>query len=309
MEEILRNRGASFSVQELRRARDSSWEWSIFDYASMDPSMFCDQQVGAEVIVAAKRMALRDMNKDLAESTRAAGSSAKTQSFGGIRQDAMFVPPKVKFHSFDLGAVVRKSSSKNAELSIEQQHAVSIVEFMDDSIKDEYLKGRDKLPREQQDLLIFNAVSRLAGKDTLRNVAASLRRLDEWVSGAFTKHHGFQIDTAIVAWFLSEMSIGEDEHVPQQLVTGLRTAATKLHFPISVHETIIRHIAKPPTRTPKQAPSSSVRVFYHFWQIADSIGFSIPLRAMAGSLRGYVCFSVARDRCSAVFFRYEASRS
>lgn len=164
---------------------------------------------------------------------------------------------------------------------------------MDDSIKDVYLKGRDKLPKEQQDYLIFNAISRLAGKDTLRNVAASLRRLDEWVSGPFTKHHGFQIDTAVVAWFLSEMSIGEDEHVPQQLVTGLRTAATELHFPIGVHETIIRHIAKPPTRTPKQAPSSSVRVFYHFWQIADSMGLSIPLRAMAGAF-AVMCVSALR---------------
>jgi hypothetical protein len=110
MDEIMRNRGVSFSVQELRRARASAREWSIFGFASMDPFMFSDQQVGAAVIVAAERMALRAMSKVALESAQPASSCTTMHAFGGTRRDAMFVPPKVHFQSFDLGAVVRKRS-------------------------------------------------------------------------------------------------------------------------------------------------------------------------------------------------------
>ena len=293
MRRVMQNNGVSFCVQELQRARDTQWEWSVFDFASMQAGLFDNVVAGAAAIRDAERVAGKSVAADAgAGRTVAAGSSSKG-AFGGVKPKAMFVEPKVKKASYELGENMRRISGQAAELSETQQHAVSIIEYMSDNIKQKYLPGKQQLPPEQQDYLIFQGVSHMAGKDTLRNIAAALRRLDAWVSGVFTSDHGFQIDTAIVAWFLSDMSIGEDEHVPQQLVTGLRTAANELHFPIRLNESIIRHIARPPTRTPKQAPSSSVRVFYHFWQVASDRRLSQPLRAMAGAF-AVMCVSALR---------------
>ena len=45
----------------------------------------------------------------------------------------------------------------------------------------------------------------------------------------------------------------------------------------------LREISKAPTKSPKQAPSASLRMVYHFFLIACNARYSMPLRGVAAS--------------------------
>ena len=138
------------------------------------------------------------------------------------------------------------------------------------------------MPITVYDDLVWKAVNKSAGADQLRSTCYALRRLDVWLQEKFSPLHGFSVPPAYMAWFLSGNLVGDDEHVSQSLVSGLRFAESSLKFPFAVGSSSIRALAKGPTRTPKQAPSASLRVVYHFWEVASNSVYSTPLRGVAG---------------------------
>ena len=63
----------------------------------------------------------------------------------------------------------------------------------------------------------------------------------------------------------------------------MRFAASTLKYPIDVCDDAVKALSRGPRKSPKQAPSASVRVAYHFWSVAMNDSYSVPLRAMAGA--------------------------
>jgi len=171
-------------------------------------------------------------------------------------------------------------SSKEAEADSLVTWARGLVILMSPRVKDSFLRGRAHVPPEVHDGLVFEAVKQSAGVDQLRSTVYSLRRLDEWLSFRFTPLHGFDCPDVCVAWFLRD-NLVDGSHVSQSLVSGLRFAESTLKFPFSVSSTSLRALSKGPTKSPKQAPSASVRVVRHFWVVASEASYSMPLRGVA----------------------------
>ena len=128
--------------------------------------------------------------------------------------------------------------------------------------------------------LVLESVKNSAQTDQLRSTVYALRRFNEWARFRHGSGHGFNLPDSYVAWFLRENLVNSD-HVSQSLVAGLRFASDKLMFPFSVSSSSLRALAKAPTKTPKQAPSASVRVVHHFWEVACNESYSVPLRGVA----------------------------
>ena len=200
------------------------------------------------------------------------------------REVTLFVPPKVKHKPYDVGASVSSASSQSDERSSVAALAKDIIAFMTPVVREAFLPGKECLPdRSRHDALVLEAVKNSAGRDHLRACRDGLRRLDAWLSRKFSSHHGFEAKPAVMAWFLQENKVLDDAdgHAPQSLVAGLRFASDTLKFPFSVSSKSLRALSKAPTKSPKQAPSASLRMVYHFFLIACCAGHSMPLRGVA----------------------------
>ena len=204
------------------------------------------------------------------------------------RECRLFVPPKVRLKPFEFGAESSAVSAKSDERSSIGVLAGEIVAFMTLAVRERFLPGKDSLPHGKHDDLVLEAVKNSAGKDHLRACRDALRRFDGWLSHNFSVCHGFQAQPAVVAWFLQESRVedGDDGHAPQSLVAGLRFAADTMCFPFGVSSKSLRALSKAPTKSPKQAPSASLRMVYHFFLVACCANYSMPLRGVSA------CFMV-----------------
>ena len=173
-------------------------------------------------------------------------------------------------------------SARDAERLSVEQWSESIFHFMNDDIKDSFLRGRSGMLAAQHDQLVLESLKRIAQKDQLRSSYYAINRLNTWMEERWSHSHGFKIPDAFMAWFLFQNLVPDGDHVSQSLVTGLRFAEQKLCFPFTVSSASIRALAKGPTKTPKQAPSASLRLVYHFWEIASNTAYSTPLRGISG---------------------------
>ena len=204
------------------------------------------------------------------------------------REVQLFVPPKVRLKPFEYGAASAGLSSQSDEQSSIASLSGEIFAFMTPEIREAFLPGGASLRPGKHDELVLEAIKNSAGRDHLRACRDGLRRFGFWLSAMFSTCHGFVAKPAVVAWFLQENKVadGAGGHAPQSLVAGLRFAADTLCFPFSVSSKSLRAISKAPTKSPKQAPSASLRMVFHFFRIACDASYSMPLRGVAA------CFMV-----------------
>jgi hypothetical protein len=71
-----------------------------------------------------------------------------------------------------------------------------------------------------------------------------------------------------------------DGHASKSLYAGLKAASDTYKFPIQFGASLAS-LCKAPAHMPKQAPSASVALVYHFWCVASNEQLSMPLRGVA----------------------------
>ena len=274
---VLDEIGVSLSDDELRRCADTSWVWSIHDAAGMEPAMFEEVELGKAAIKAADYAANRSARGVAVEAPEASASRERKPA------PDLFVPRKVRRAAHEIGQAPVGASGEQSESKSNEFWATRIFEHMGAEGRARFLPGGDRMPQSKHDELVLDSIRRAAEHGTLRNCAYALDRLDVWLARHFTACHGFGATPAETAWFFRDACIGADEHVPQQLVSGLRMAANTFQFPVEVAEASVKSLCRASKKTPKQAPSASVRVVYHFWQVASNTSLSSGLRAMSAA--------------------------
>ena len=241
-------------------------------------------ELAPQVTKLAQQAAARAMH---VEPSAASSSSSSVQSFGtGVIASSSDVGRRSKIVSkpYELQPLASGdpgSSSKKSEAVKIDEWAQCIVDFMPDSVKQKFLPGRGSMPAEVYDDLVFQSVRGTAQTDQLRSSFYALQRLHDWLRVRFSPFHQFAVPDAYMAWFLRENLVSGETHVSQSLVSGLRFAEQTLKFPFSVSSSSLRALSKGPTRTPKQAPSASLRVAHHFWEVASNSAYSTPLRGVS----------------------------
>ena len=177
-----------------------------------------------------------------------------------------------------------ESSGRARANVMHDEAAQALYDFMDAEAKERYMRGFDKLPGETGEKLILRTF-RGWGPGTLKGALSALRRLGRWLSTKFGSVYSFRVEPAMVGWFLMENLVDDDDagHTSKNLEAGLRFAASTLKYPIDVCDDAVKALSRGPRKSPKQAPSASVRVAYHFWSVAMNDSYSVPLRAMAGA--------------------------
>lgn len=271
----------------MRSACISNFE-SISIDDSLDPTFglnFEPTERVASFVGAAQAAAKRKMSSRAVASSGGGVSSAShvfVPGRGSDFEDVLFVrPKKVAAKPYEPAFILQEEfSSKAAEKTAVEKWALEVLAFMNDSVKERFLKGRSAMAAQLHDELVLESVKNSAQTDQLRSTVYALRRLNEWAKFRHGSGHGFNLPDSYVAWFLRENLVNSD-HVSQSLVAGLRFASDKLMFPFSVSSSSLRALAKAPTKTPKQAPSASVRVVHHFWEVACNESYSLPLRGVS----------------------------
>ena len=200
---------------------------------------------------------------------------------------SLFAPPKGALKPYEFGADGSSRTARADEKSTIATWASELVGFMSSDIREKFFPGRASVPAEVYPNLLLEAVKNSGGAEYLRSCVYALRRFDEWLKAKISVCHCFDVKPAVVAWFLLNNRVADEDdgHASQSLVSGLRFAADTLAFPFTVSTKSLRAIGKPPTRTPKQAPSASLRIVYHFFTVACCTSHSMVLRGMSA------CFS------------------
>ena len=243
------------------------------------------ENLSAHVVSQAQLIALQPSQHSSSASSSSSVSSA-SHSFAPGRscsfEPVAFKPPrrvapKPYEHSF---AAEQRFGARSAEKATLDSWASEIFEQMGDSCKERFLHGRSSVPSGVHDGPVLESLKKTAQTDQLRSTVYALRRLDEWLSFRFSPLHGFDVPDVFIAWFLQD-NLVDGDHASQSLVAGLRFAENALKFPFSVSSSSLRALSRAPTKTPKQAPSASVRVAYHFWEVASNEQYSIPLRGVS----------------------------
>ena len=231
---VLDEIGVSLSDDELRRCADTSWVWSIQDAAGMEPATFEDFELGKAAIKAADYSANRLARGVAVEAPEASASRERKPA------PDLFVPRKVRRAAHEIGQAPVGASGEQSESKSNEFWATRIFEHMGAEGRARFLPGGDRMPQTKHDELVLDSIRRAAEHGTLRNCAYALDRLDVWLARHFTACHGFGATPAETAWFFRDACIGADEHVPQQLVSGLRMAANTFQFPVEVAEASVK---------------------------------------------------------------------
>jgi hypothetical protein len=260
---------------------------SVGDYAVMDSSWFTN--MGETIIGRAERIARKSSVPEAGSIGKDIGSEKFHSSvvFSGEPLDVRKrqQQKKQKYDlSFDPVLEGKGSSSRSqARVSLDAA-AKELYDFMDAAAKERYMRGLKKLPGQMGEALVLRTLTGW-GIGTLTGALSALRRLGSWLSTKFGSVYSFVVEPAIVGWFLMDNMVDDDDvgHTSKSLVSGLRFAAKTLKYPIDVSDDAVMALSRGPRKSPKQAPSASVRVAYHFWSVAMNGDYSAPLRAMAGS--------------------------
>ena len=294
---VLDMHGTDMSESARERFKKDGIPLSIDDYAIFDESMFVGGNPSA-VKISARHLALEPSlfsKKGGASSSRVTNgySMVYTQSFNlfkGARTHAgsgLFMEKKFVAKSF-LPVAQRddsKASSRSLEKSAKSEWVDAAFALMDEGVKLRVLPGLREVPPEQAAELVKRVIAGSGEIDSIRNGVYALRRYAEWATARFGHPRGFRAETAVVGWFLMDNLVPDDDdgHASMSLVAGLRFAAGHWGFPLEVACEPIKALAKGPSRMPKQAPSASARVAYHFWNVASNVSYSKPLRAMSAA--------------------------
>ena len=264
--------------------------WSINDAFAMEVSAFVSEIAGARVIALAKELALRREHK---QPVSKAGSSA-VQS-GVALQGPLFNESKKRLKPYEFGSGDKQITGKTLARTKHEAVVDSLVSMMDDDIRAALYDGIREVPSDIQVVLVRKAVDNAAGSDQLRSARDALVRLRSWYSKKFGVFRGFYMREAIIGWFLLDNMIDDDwdGHAPQSLVSGLRFASAKLKFPFCVSSAPMRSLSKGSTKTEKQAPSASVRLVYHFWEVASTLSLPMAVRG-ASAVFLVMCLAALR---------------
>ena len=259
---------------------------SVHDYPVMQANWFTEN--GTSIIGKSERIAQKSTLSGISSSEvgNATASFHSSVAFSGEPLD--FKRKQQKKPKWDLAfepSFDGSESSGRAQASVMLDEAAqALYDFMDTEAKERYLRGFEKLPGETGQKLILRTF-RGWGTGTLKGALSALRRIDLWLSTKFGCVYSFKVEPAMVGWFLLENLVDDDDvgHTSKSLEAGLRFAASTLKYPIDVCDDAVKALSRAPRKSPKQAPSASVRVAYHFWSVAMDDSHSVPLRAMAGA--------------------------
>lgn len=256
------------------------WDWvglSVCDAYGLDASAFT---CSGEDILAAAKVAASKGTVEVPSISKSAGSSIPTVS------PPFFNPKLSKSKPWEPQMDSVSSSAKLTEAKDKRVAAVNLLGLMDSASKERFLPGvTSDISNKDAERVLLTAIENLAGVGTLRGVFSAVTRIRGWHLRCFGK--ASSISAAKVALFMidSLVSDGGDGHVSQALKDGLIFAANKLKLSIEIPDSV-RAVAKPPKKSPKQAPSASVRAVYHFWQKAADA--SLPMSTRGAS----ACFFV-----------------
>ena len=255
-------------------------QWSVFDSEIMVNSMFVSSSAGASVIEMASRVAMQSESCN----TKAEADESASATMEAVLKP-MFNEKRQKRKEYELGVDSGVASGKTLAQQKHSDVVQKLLVFMDDSIRSRMYDGLSEVPQHMQLQLIERAVGNSGGTDTLRGALYALERLKRWYVAKFGCFGGFRIKEAVIGWFLLENLVPDDldGHASQSLVAGLRFASKHLYFPFQVSSASMTALSKPPTKTPKQAPSVSVRVVHHFWKVACNVKYSMPLRGASAA--------------------------
>ena len=258
---------------------------SVEDAYMLEPSMFVSKSAGTALIRSLKR---RDFGSSSASSSAPMVAPGAASWQPSAKEATIFKECKVRMQKWD--TVVHQAaavSGRGEENARAEKIADELLVLMSDAVRERFLPGYlnhiKTVPREMAKVLRMG-VLRLAGPDQLRSTRDALRRLDAFMAARFSRSHGFYVEAAVVGWFLLENWIVDEHgrgHVPQNLFTALVFAQNKLKFQIDIENSCLRSVSSKPTKTPKQAPSASVRMVHHFHGVACNAALSMPLRGAA----------------------------
>jgi hypothetical protein len=273
-------------LTDVGKEESSVASLSVSDYSVMDANWFTSN--GNSIVERSERIAMKsavsafsagevgDASASFHSSVAFSGEplDIKRQQQKKPKWDLAFEP------AFDDG----ESSGRARANVMHDEAAQALYDFMDAEAKERYMRGFDKLPGETGEKLILRTF-RGWGPGTLKGALSALRRLGRWLSTKFGSVYSFRVEPAMVGWFLMENLVDDDDagHTSKNLEAGLRFAASTLKYPIDVCDDAVKALSRGPRKSPKQAPSASVRVAYHFWSVAMNDSYSVPLRAMAGA--------------------------
>ena len=264
-------------------------ELSVYDTFGLDASAFTCH---GEDIIRAGRL--------LAASAVPGSAIPQAEPSSSAAIDSPFFKQK-KFHCqiWEPAPVKEDSSAKSSEKRALRAEAVALLSRMDRDCRERFLPGvtTDLQQSVSEDLLI-KSIEGKGGAGTLRKARSAVDRFVTWKE---TNWGLKKPSAAILALFLmSSMIVDDDDgHVSQSLISGLAFAIDQLKFDWQL-PAATRSLAKPPKGVPKQAPSASVRLVYHFWQKAASSELPMALRGVSA------CFYVM---CVAALRGIDAQRS
>jgi hypothetical protein len=252
-----------------------SWgRLSINDGAGMDPSVFSAH--GEQIVKVCRQLAFESTIQGSASSSR------PTPLAGPLIDSPIFKPKKWRPKPFEPSAGDGSSTAKQAEKEAQRGAAEKLLFLMDDECREKFLPGLRDIPQSAVKELLLKSICNTAGEGSLANCYNGLVRFREWMRQYFSSSVGLKASPAVTAWFLHSNMVPDEDggHVSQSLFDALVFAGNRLKMGVQVCESV-RALSKAPTKTPKQAPSASVRAAYHFWHVAEDADHGMPVRAIA----------------------------
>lgn len=303
----------TLSSRGIREALECG-EFTYMDigYGINDPGLF--EEKGEEVIQRCKAWNELVQSGKVRESRgHCIEETSEPVRTGFIEAPELFRSKKPRIPSY---AAV---PAKDLELGGKELEAIKIDEVvddillrMDDAVRERYFDGLSSLPNAAyRENLMRKSLRGSGSHGYLRGCVNALRRLDEWLVQRFGRGHGYRCKPAIAGWFLCENLVEDDDdgHVSCSLVSGLRFAQEVLKFPIEVAGSSVKFLCKAPTKMPKQAPSASVRLLFHFHEVASNEMYAVQLRGVSAAFLVMMLAALRGVDAQRSEFRYVSSNS
>ena len=281
------DRFGSILTSEGQSVADSG-ALSIQDWNIMESTWF---DMEGESIISIARQAMDSKMASLLPAPEADSSSSPTgpafsSSVQQTKDPLAFKVKKRKSSVLDVVLIGDESKKSSKEVEAAAMAAVidDLISFMGEAALERFYRGLRRVPVEERQQIMKLSFAKWSS-GYLRNSLNSLFRFGAWMLMRFGCLHGFKAEPAVVGWFMLDNLVadGAQGHASQSLVSGLRFARTTLKYPIEIEDDSVAALCTGPKKTPKQAPSASVRVVYHFWEVATNAAYSVPLRAMSAA--------------------------
>ena len=258
---------------------------SVCDYGIMEDSWFVSN--GSGIIAKSKEIATRAGVASINQGSSSSNDAVYNPASKFVENPSDFKIPAHKKSKFDLNLdldVDKDLSGRDKAKGDLTEVANTLFARMSTVARERFMPGLHRVPAEVAQKMLVTSLSGW-GVGTLRSALSALNRLEAWLGSKFGSGIPHKVEPALVGWFLMNNLVADDEdgHTSMSLVSGLRFLADSLKYPIEVQDASVKALSRGPRKTPKQAPSASVRVAFHFWSVAMDASHSVPLRAMSGA--------------------------